>query len=124
MTAPRRTALAVRCAWFPVRLVRTSHLTWMRDAVAAADGEATAFAAEAEKWFAEYTEQGDRADRAEARLDAAADQVAELEQEVEELGHRLAEARREAEQMPRSFRAVREESDDKPAADGPSGTRG
>lgn len=107
---------AIRCDWFPVRMVRTSRLKWLRDAVVDADDEVTAFADEAEKWFAEYAEQGDRADQAEERLDASGRRVADLEQQVEELSRRLAEAGVEAEHMNRSFRAVCDERDEERAA--------
>ncbi|MDI3408322.1 hypothetical protein [Streptomyces cavernicola] len=84
---------------FPLRLVRTTVLDEL-------DAEATAFAKETEHWFAAYTDEGLRADRAEENLDEAQDRVADLEQQVEELSGRLADAGREAEHQARCLRTV------------------
>lgn len=107
---------SIRCAWLPVRPVRTSRLAWLRDAVVRADDDVTNLADEAEKWFREYTEESNRADQAEERLDAAGDRIADLEQQVEKLSRCLAEADAEAERMNRILSAVRENRDGERAA--------
>ncbi|MEU6467459.1 hypothetical protein [Streptomyces sp. NPDC046976] len=86
---------------FPLRLVRASVLDGLRADLAQADQDVTTYTDEAEKWFGQYTDEADRADRAETELDEAGSRVSDLEAQVEELSERLAEAGREVEYMRR-----------------------
>ncbi|MGW5336214.1 hypothetical protein [Streptomyces bauhiniae] len=86
---------------FPLRLVRASVLDGLRADLAQADQDVTTYTDEAEKWFGQYTDEADRADRAEKELDEAGNRVSALEAQVEELSERLAEAGREIEHMQR-----------------------